>query len=250
MIASVFVAAMPVVLATFPDTFDARTQWPECVTPVRDSADRQSGGCASEWAMSATQTLQTNLCVLGKKSPVLSATEVGSCNAKVSNLLCNNWVTTTAWYYINQFGVRSEDCLPYSGLALDIDACQTCTNTSATGEVYNCPVASSQWESDDDLKQAIMQGGAVQVTITMMPNLWDYTDGIHNPMPAAPERAELAIKLVGWGVDGQDFYWIAENTWGPNWGKNGYFYVTNNAGSNFISMSSGLACIQNATVSV
>merc|ERR1712233_165853 len=103
-------------------------------------------------------------CVLGKQSPVLSATEVGSCNPKVSGLLCNNWATSTAWYYIDQFGVRSEDCFPYSGQALYSDECQTCTNTSATGEVYTCPVASSKWESDDDLKQAIVQGGAVHVT--------------------------------------------------------------------------------------
>lgn len=246
----VFLMLLPVVLATFPDAFDAREEWPECVMPVRDSGDRRSGGCASEWAISATQTLQTNLCVLGKKTPVLSAEEIGSCNPKVTGLLCSNWVIDTAWYYIDNYGVRSEDCLPYTGMPLPSDACQACTNSSATEDVSKCPVASSKWESDDALKQAIMQGGAVQITITMMPELWDYTDGIHNPMPSAPERAELAIKLVGWGFEGQDFYWIAENTWGPNWGKNGYFYVTNSAGSNFIMVGSGQACIQNETVSV
>lgn len=237
--------ALPAVLGAFPVAFDAREQWPECVTPVRDTGDSRHGGCASEWAMSATQTLQTNLCVMGTPTPMLSAEEVGSCFPKVSNLLCTNWVTTTAWAYIDQFGVRSEECLPYTRQSLHLDVCQACANTTTADEVYKCPVKPSKWKEDDDIKQAITQGGAVQVTITLMPELWDYTGGIHNPLPQAPERAELAIKLVGWGQEGQDFYWIAENTWGPTWGENGYFRVTNNAGSKFIIVSDAYACVQN-----
>jgi len=244
-----FFVILPVAMA-LPVSFDAREQWPECVTPVRDSRDTAAGGCASEWAISATQTLQTNLCVMSKNAPVLSAEEIGSCNPKVTGLLCSNWVTSTAWYYIDHFGVRSEECLPYTAEALPQDECQACTNVSASDEIYTCPVASSKWSDDDGLKEAIIHGGAAQVTITMMPDLWDYTGGIHNPMPSAPERAELAIKLVGWGLEGQQFYWIAENTWGSSWGENGYFRVTNNAGSNFIFISDGYGCIQNSTISV
>jgi len=248
--APVLFTALPLTLAAFPDSFDAREQWPECVAPVRDCGDRASGGCASEWAMSAAQTLQTNLCVMGKPTPALSAEEVGSCSPKVSNLLCTNWIIPTAWYYIDQYGVRAEDCLPYTGRALSLDACQACTNSSAADDVYKCPVASTKSSDDDGWRHAIMQGGAVQVVITMMPELWSYTGGIHNPMPSAPERAELAIKLVGWGLEGQEFFWIAENTWGTEWGEKGYFRVTNNAGSNFIQMHDGYSCIQNGTISV
>lgn len=245
-----------VAVASMPDAFDSRTQWPECTSPVRDSGDRQSGGCASEWAMTAAQTLQTNLCVLGKQAPVLSAAEVGSCNPKVANLLCTNWITDTAWYYVDQFGLHEEDCLPYTGRCVSPGICQDCrnaseagccTNASAASDVHKCPVPSSTWNGDDGLKQAIVQGGATQVTITMMADLWSYTGGIYNPMPGPPERAELAIKLVGWGREDGEFYWIAENTWGPNWGENGYFRVTNNAGSHFIQMSDGRACIDNRT---
>merc|ERR1719326_1920512 len=104
-----FFAVVPVALGAFPVAFDAREQWPACVTPVRDAGDTQDGlGCASEWAMTATQTLQTNLCVLGKKTPVLSAEETGSCHEKLANLLCTNWVIETAWDYIAKHGVHTE----------------------------------------------------------------------------------------------------------------------------------------------
>merc|ERR1712007_128675 len=114
----------------------------------------------------------------GKQAPLLSAEEVGSCNPKAVNLLCANWIIDTAWSYIDQFGVRADDCLPYTGKCLLSDVCQRCRNASvadcctkasAADDVYMCPVSSSTWSGDDGLKQAITQGGATQVTITMMP---------------------------------------------------------------------------------
>jgi len=243
---------MRLAMASLPDAFDAREQWPECVTPVRDVGITQMGGCASEWAMGAVQTLQTNLCVMGQQSPELSATEVGSCYPGLFNILCTDWVKNTAWAYIDKFGTHSEVCIPYTGVNLPRSACdaQACTNTSASGDIYRCPVAPSTWSSDAELMQAIRQGGAVQITITMLSDLWTWTSGIYNPTPAAPERQDFPIKLVGWGVDGQDFYWIAQNSWGSNWGENGYFRVTNRANSKFIAVNPGTACIWNHTVSV
>merc|ERR1712032_771669 len=100
---SLISTVLPVVLGAFPEAFDARDQWPDCVTPVRDSGDAQDGsGCASEWAMSATQTLQTNLCVMGRKTPTLSAEQVGSCYPTRGTILCTAWVIPTAWLYIEQ----------------------------------------------------------------------------------------------------------------------------------------------------
>jgi cathepsin B len=34
-----------------------------------------------------------------------------------------------------------------------------------------------------------------------------------------------AVKIVGWGQEKGVNYWIAANSWGPNWGENGFFKI-------------------------
>ena len=34
-----------------------------------------------------------------------------------------------------------------------------------------------------------------------------------------------AIKLLGWGVEGETKYWLAANSWNPDWGDKGYFKI-------------------------
>ena len=33
------------------------------------------------------------------------------------------------------------------------------------------------------------------------------------------------ISVVGWGVDGEDEYWHVRNSWGSEWGEDGYYRV-------------------------
>ena len=37
------------------------------------------------------------------------------------------------------------------------------------------------------------------------------------------ERTNHAVLVVGWGVEGERKYWLAQNTWGDGWGDGGYF---------------------------
>lgn len=36
-----------------------------------------------------------------------------------------------------------------------------------------------------------------------------------------------AIKIIGWGFSKEFnvFYWLCQNSWGPDWGEDGYFRI-------------------------
>ena len=54
------------------------------------------------------------------------------------------------------------------------------------------------------------------------------------PSPIEPFNPGLAgghaVKIVGWGKQGEDKYWIVANSWGTSWGEDGYYRIV--AGSN------------------
>jgi len=57
-------------------------------------------------------------------------------------------------------------------------------------------------------------------------NLYLYTDGIYgtNWGPTDPKETDgyHAIGIIGWGEENGVKYWIVRNSWGPEWGQNGY----------------------------
>lgn len=73
----------------------------------------------------------------------------------------------------------------------------------------------------EEIKTALMQNGAVLFCIPVYENFYNTgKDGIV-PIPSGNIKGYHAMVVVGWRKDNR---WIVQNSWGKEWGDNGYCY--------------------------
>jgi len=85
------------------------------------------------------------------------------------------------------------------------------------------------------MMQEIYQRGPIACGIAVPEALEDYTGGVF-----CDDTGDLEIvhdiSVVGYGVDGDQPYWLVRNSWGTHWGEQGFFKVCR--GSNNIAIES------------
>lgn len=82
--------------------------------------------------------------------------------------------------------------------------------------------------SGEEAKQAILKTGAVMIGIMLYNCFYNVkSDGIINydPNKDINNYGGHAVLVVGWKNVNNKEYWICINSWGKDWGDNGYFYL-------------------------
>ena len=81
--------------------------------------------------------------------------------------------------------------------------------------------------SELDIRREIYHWGPVTSGFTVHDDFmaWDGKTGVYKWDGASADQGGHAVVIVGWGnADGVDFWWV-QNSWGPEWGINGYFRI-------------------------
>lgn len=79
----------------------------------------------------------------------------------------------------------------------------------------------TEYLSDSDIATALANFGPLYIVIDANPLIYrNYRSGILNDS-SCTTRCNHAVTLVGYTPDA----WIIKNSWGSNWGENGYFRV-------------------------
>ncbi|CAH2086731.1 unnamed protein product [Euphydryas editha] len=80
--------------------------------------------------------------------------------------------------------------------------------------------------SVEALKVALVNHGPLSVSIHATDVLKMYTGGILYDPSCDPSSLNHEVTLVGYGEQDGDSYWIVRNSWGTNWGIDGYFHIS------------------------
>ena len=94
--------------------------------------------------------------------------------------------------------------------------------------------SSSTWSPVDEgeIKEFLYETGPLAIALNADP-LQTYTGGILDKSSSQCPTSGInhAVTMVGYGNENGKDYWIVKNSWGINWGENGYFRIKRGSGT-------------------
>jgi hypothetical protein len=191
-----------------PASFDWRAMGG--VTPVKNQ-----GACGSCWAFSAAAALESRILIRSGLALNISEQAVLSCNPEGDD--CAGGWMETAYDVWSDRGAVLETCMPYH----ELDA-ESCTQGSCEPAAY----LDGYYYVDNTveaIKTALLDG-PVAAAMAVCGGFNAYTGGCYEDNCT---EINHAVTIVGWDDDmcGGEGAWIVKNSWGPDWGDNGYIYM-------------------------
>lgn len=215
-----------------PTKYDLRTEnGGDWLTPVKDQGD-----CGSCWTFATMGVLESYWLKQGLGIFDLSEQNMATCHGFESDPCEGGNHFKSIAYMSRGSGPFAEYDIPYT-LPSDTFCISGYNPVAYVSEARFLPGKKDVNFNANLIKQAIVDNGALYINM-----LWD--DGCYNTHDYTyfyngdiNSSTNHAILLVGWDdnkvVTGgattkpsSPGAWIIRNSWGPNWGENGYFYVS------------------------
>lgn len=186
--------------------------WSSNLAPIRNQ-----GSCGSCWAFAAVSTIETsNTLINGGQSDLaeqhaLSCSGAGNCGG--------GWYTTVYdWLGGGKDGLQTEQSLPYQGRD---DQCSTSGSTPYEIATWGWVDPVDIQPTVDDIKASMCKYGAITAAVAATPAFIAYGGGVFDERSSS--QINHAVTLVGW--DDSKGAWLMRNSWGTNWGEDGYMWI-------------------------
>ncbi|XP_052737817.1 procathepsin L-like [Bicyclus anynana] len=189
------------------------------VSPVKDQQ-----GCGSCWSFGTTSATEGALARSnGGRLLRLANQALIDCAWGFGNNGCEGGSDTAAYRWMIEYGLPTEE---EYGFYKDNDGFCNIENMTTIYPIKGFTDVTPF--SVEALKIAVMNHGPLSVSIDVgsSEKLYDYNGGVFYDPKCSPEKLDHEVSLVGYGeVDGEE-YWIVKNSWGRDWGIDGYFHIS------------------------
>jgi len=184
------------------------------VTPVKNQ-----GHCGSCWAFSTTGSMEGAHQIKTGKLVSLSEQQLIDCSW--INLGCNGGMMDRAFLYTMREPLETEADYPYIGKTHGLFGCQyDKTKGVVKAETYS----DVRHNSAPQLKAALNKGPVSIAIEADKAAFQQYTSGVITGS-ACGTSLDHGVLAVGYGTENGVDYFLVKNSWGPDWGDNGYVKI-------------------------
>jgi len=238
-----------------PDNVDWRKLG--AVTEVKNQL--QYDFCGSCWAFAAVGALEGQYYRKSGKSVSLSVQQLVECSFDYGNVGCSGgWPENGFQYLVENGGIETERNYPYTGctnqslfeqmhIKIFEDRCKRYKGNSPTSICHHSmksvevPVkgyVQIRKGDEEALKSAVATTGPIAVCINEVRSMAFYHEGVFDDKKCNHDLTH-AVLVVGYGTERVQIpewpyykdidYWLIKNSFGQDWGMNGYIKLRRNA---------------------
>jgi len=218
---------------TYPTSLDWRDHME--FAPIRDQ-----GQCGSCVAFATVGAVEAKIKLWSGGTQDLSEADVFFCGGKAWEewmweqhgqeweVSCETgWFGAPAMDYLWVWGVVNEFCFPYDDWDMPCSyRCQAVTEWEFAPNEFQLrrwfwwPAGTNyRWA-----KHALVEG-PLATEMSVHTDFFAYEDGVYVQDPEAEFVGGHMVVLIGYNDDAEIPYWIVRNSWGEDWGMDGYAYV-------------------------
>jgi cathepsin L len=184
--------------------------------------------CGSCWAFSTTGTLEGQHALNSGHLVSLSEQNLVDCSTR--NFGCGGGWPSIAMGYIKRNGIDSESSYKYAGVD---ESCEF--NKSNVASFLNNVVLVESGNMTS-LYDSIGTVGPISIAIDAEDDFQFYKSGIYNSTLCSNSSLNHAVLAVGYSSYQNNSFIIVKNSWGSDWGMDGYIYMSTNI-SNMCGMA-------------
>lgn len=152
----------------------------------------------------------------------LAEQQLVDCAQNFNNHGCQGGLPSQAFEYIlYNKGIMGEDSYPYIGKN------GQCKFNPEKAVAFVKNVVNITLNDEAAMVEAVALYNPVSFAFEVTEDFMMYKSGVYssNSCHKTPDKVNHAVLAVGYGEQNGLLYWIVKNSWGSNWGNNGYFLI-------------------------